>query len=120
MRLIHKTPCNECPWRKTSAVGWLGGFTAEFYADALALNEAPACHLQDFGPDVDETAFCAGALAVAKNACVSLNRSSGDADAAKDVVGKRDDCFSHHSHFYEHHTDGDKYQSPILRALSNA
>jgi hypothetical protein len=117
MKFHHKIPCNECPWRKESAPGWLGGHGAEFYADALALNEAPACHLRDFGPFDDETALCVGALHTAKNGCISLYRAAGDADSAKDAVGRSDECFGHHSLFFRHHT-GRQYQSPLIRALS--
>ena len=117
MKLHHKKPCNECPWRKTSPSGWLGGLTADFYADALALNKAPACHLRDFGPSSDKTAFCVGALHTAKNSCVSLHRSAGKANLAKDFLGRSEECFEHYSVFFKYHT-GKQYYSPIVRSLT--
>lgn len=40
-----KKPCVECPFRKTSLPGWLGGETAEDTQNAV-LNEANfACHM---------------------------------------------------------------------------
>jgi hypothetical protein len=120
MKLYHKTPCNECPWRKESQAGWLGGHSPEFYADALALNETPACHCRDHGPDSDETAFCAGALSVMANACIMPDDSKHPGAAeARMAVGRRDDTFGHHALFYKHHTHGEDYTSPMLRRLMN-
>lgn len=40
-----KNPCAECPFKKTSFKGWLGGLTAQETNDAV-LNEADfACHM---------------------------------------------------------------------------
>lgn len=113
MLLHHKTPCSECPWRKTSAKGWLGGYPAEQYADAVQENEVPACHNRDFGPDEEETAFCVGALHTAANQCVSLWKSE-NADVARKVVGKSSDTFSHVRDFYAHHT-GKEYTLRMFR-----
>ncbi len=46
MKLDHKTQCRECPWLKESPTGWPGGIKAEYYADAVAAGEVPACHLK--------------------------------------------------------------------------
>jgi hypothetical protein len=117
VELKHRVACAECPWRKEAPAGWLGGHSAEFYADALALNEAPACHMSDFGPFNPQTAFCAGALAVAKNSAISLHHAAGDADSAKQEILRRDDCFANVRDFYRHHT-GEEYQIPLLRRLN--
>lgn len=113
MKLKHKTPCHECPWRKAAPAGYLGGFPAEYYADAVAANEIPACHLKDFGPDDPRTAMCAGSLATAANACILPDRTVGGVEA-RDKVGKREDCFPHPRAFYKHHTRED-YVHPLLR-----
>lgn len=73
------------------------------YADAVAENEVPACHLKDFGPDSDKTAMCAGALAVAANACILPHKTEGGC-RARSAVGTREECFQHPRDFYEHHT----------------
>lgn len=113
MKLHHSQPCNECPWRKDAPAGWLGGFDPEFYADAVQMNEAPACHNRDHGPDNDDTAFCAGALATMANQCLLPHRSPG-APEARAEVGRRDDCFGHLALFYEHHC-GVAYTHPMAR-----
>lgn len=118
MKLHHKTPCNECPWRLASTAGWLGGHPAEYYADSVMNNEVPACHCRDHGADSDDTAFCAGALSVMANACMSAWNAAGDGDAARTLVGRRDDTFRHPMMFYEHHA-GKPYTHPLLRSAAS-
>lgn len=116
MKLYHKKPCAECPWRKIAAPGWLGGHSAEFYADAVNEGEIPACHLRDHGPDSDETAFCAGATSVMANSCQQPWKQEGAAEAVREI-GKNDACFWHPALFYQHHT-GEKYVSRFMRLIN--
>lgn len=116
LKLKHTTRCSECPWRKDSPAGWLGGWSPEFYTDAVQNNEVPACHLQDHGLDSDDTAMCAGALSVMANACISAWKTEGG-DEAKQRVGKRDDTFQHPALFYKHHA-GQEYVHPLMRKKS--
>lgn len=54
-----KNPCAECPFRKTSLNGWLGGLTAKETHD-LVLDEANfACHMTRKKPD-DKMSRCKG------------------------------------------------------------
>lgn len=115
MKLKHKKPCAECPWRKNSPAGWLGGHSAYYYADAVTANEVPACHLQDHGPDSDDTAMCAGALSVAANACIQPHKTIGGVEA-RDIVGRSSDTFAHPKMFYEHHEEGKDWVPPALRS----
>lgn len=114
MKCRHKEPCEECPWRLTSPKGWLGGHDPEMYADAVAENEVPACHLVDYGPDDDRTSMCAGALAVAANACIQPYKTEGGIEAVK-MVGRRDDVFTHPALFYTYHS-GKEWVMRILRS----
>lgn len=113
MKLYHKKPCKECPWRLIAPSGWLGGYTPEQYADAVNNNEIPACHLQDHGPNSDATAMCAGALGTMSNQCKSAYNTEGG-DSARTEVGKNPDCFQHIADFYQHHADR-VYVHPFLR-----
>lgn len=106
MILRHKTPCAECPWRKVAPAGWLGGHPAEYYADAVANNEVPACHQRDHGPDSDNTSMCAGALSVMSNACILPHKTEGGPEARTEV-GKNPDTFGHPAQFFKHHTGND-------------
>lgn len=117
MQHQHKTPCAECPWRKVSPAGWLGGHPAEYYADAVAAGEVPACHLKDHGPESDDTAFCAGALACMTNqAMLPMGQHPGQETAteARQDTPPNPEVFFHHSQFFEHHT-GTKWVPPYLR-----
>tara|TARA_Y100001973_G_C5127478_1_gene295967 strand:+ start:155 stop:520 length:366 start_codon:yes stop_codon:yes gene_type:complete len=119
MKLKHKTPCKECPWRKESLQGYLGGHAPEYYADAVANNEVPACHLQDHGPEDDRTAFCAGALSCMANQAMqpsAMHPGQETAVEAREEVGKRDDTFWHHALFYKYHA-GKDYLPPFLRGI---
>jgi len=118
MKLHHTTPCNECPWRKEAPAGWLGGFTAEFYTDAVMNNEVPACHCRDHGPEDDNTAFCAGALSVMANGCVSAWNALGEGEQARQTVGRRDDTFGHPVLFYQYHA-GTPYVHPLIRSKAS-
>ena len=86
MKIYHKKPCKDCPWRKDSPKGYLGGHDPNFYADAITYGEIPACHLKDYGPDSDETAFCAGAASVMANSCKVPFKQEGAAEMVKRSV----------------------------------
>ena len=117
MKQRHTQPCSECPWRKESAQGWLGGHSPEFYADAVAGNVIPACHCKDFGPEDDRTAFCAGAASVMANACILPSEGEPGqkgARAMREAVGKNPDTFGHPALFYQYHA-GKPYVPLFLR-----
>lgn len=113
MKLRHKSPCAECPWKTDSLKGYLGGQSAMMYADAVAENEIPACHLSDFGPDDKRSSMCAGALSTAANACIQPHKTKGAIQAVKEV-GPSDKCFQHPAFFYKYHT-GEQWKMRILR-----
>lgn len=113
MRLHHTEPCPQCPWRKTSAEGWLGGHDPYYYSDSVAEGEIPACHCKDRGVDNPDSAFCAGAAAVMANMCKLPFKQQGAADTVR-IVGKRDDVFTHPALFHEHHT-GEKWAMRMMR-----
>jgi hypothetical protein len=104
LTLIHKTPCAECPWRKDSLKGYLGGNTPEMYADSVQNGEAPACHMRD------EThpkggAFCVGALQCMANSA-TLPKDP-EPRAAREIVGRSDKVFNFPALFYKYHTGKD-------------
>lgn len=106
-------PCSECPWRKEHLSGWLGGYPAEYFADALRANEIHPCHKNDHGPDHPDSLLCAGALAVAANSCIQPYRTERAIEAMA-AIGRREDCFAHYSLFFKHHT-GEDYVHPLMR-----
>ena len=62
MKPPARGPCDECPWSRTSARGWLGPSTADEWV-ALAHSDEPiACHLTiKDEDDLDAMRHCAGA-----------------------------------------------------------
>lgn len=115
-QLHHKTPCRKCPWRKDSLQGYLGGYTPEWYADVVQENQVPSCHLRDHGPSDPETAYCVGALHTASNGCIMPHDARER--AARNTVGRNDDCFGHPSLFYTYHSFGQTYVSRLIRLFN--
>lgn len=82
------SPCNECPWRRTAAAGWLGPHTAERWAE-IAHGEAPvACHktIPDGGGWGPKTQQCRGLASFRTNVCKSPHNptiATGPADKEK-------------------------------------
>ena len=65
-----KEPCKECPFRKTSFKGWLGGLTAKDTHDYV-LNEADfACHMTRKKADA-KMSRCKGSQVFLLNHCKS-------------------------------------------------
>lgn len=61
----HKTPCSDCPWRRDSLPGWLGGLQPGEWV-ALAHSEgSAACHT------IRDKA-CAGLAIYRANVCKSV------------------------------------------------
>jgi len=101
-------PCNDCPWRRKSARGWLGPYDADEWI-ALAHSDEPiACHEtidEDAVDDEGEADWnqpglrqCRGAAIYRKNIC----KSPRSADVAIGPVD-RETVFSNPMEFKNHH-----------------
>lgn len=107
--VAHKKPCNDCPWRRESAPGWLGGYEAEWFTDHIKAELPLVCHSvidDDDGLSDEERRetlpLCAGALITQKNMC----KSPRDPDLAKAVMSVERDTtnvFFHPTEFIAHH-----------------
>lgn len=70
MDLHHKTPCNECPWRRAHMPGWLGGYDVEEFIGQVQHDGPPLpCHKTIPGDGTDARSMCAGALIFMRNSC---------------------------------------------------
>ena len=109
-KLSHKSPCKQCPWRKSSVNGYLGGSTAEEFYEQIESEVHIPCHLHvDYdGDDNDELVreierapYCAGSLIHMKNNC----KQPRDLDLRHAVmlVDRSDKVFSFKHQFVEHH-----------------
>lgn len=116
-KLGRKTPCNDCPYRRDSARGWLGAETDPEVFVSAALSDFMAnpadigypCHLAiDYSdpdwkttqlPDAD---LCAGALIMAANN-YKLPRQPERAEAVR-AVKQSPAVFRYADEFIAHHT----------------
>lgn len=105
-------PCPECPWRKTSAPGWLGASTpVEFLQQSEAGIHMP-CHMQvDYErPDWEEQAenapACRGRLIHIANRCKRM--------PGLPAVEKDDSFFFDPQAFIDHHSHGKGPQIVII------
>lgn len=107
-RTLRRTePCKECPFRKRSMPGYLGGHPLEPYRQPPSAGMPTSCHCTDKGASDSRTSFCAGSLAViANDPAVEPLPEYAEAVAQ---VGKRDDCFASVEDFAEHHKDADAF-----------
>ena len=106
-RFKHKTPCNECPWRRAAPAGWLGGYQPEAFTDQVHRDGPPVpCH-KTIPPGGDMTkavSMCAGALIHMKNSCKrAFHPAYGD--ALDKVERDPEGVFNWPHEFIEHHHD---------------
>ena len=99
-----KQPCNDCPWRRSSAAGWLGPYDALTWVLLAGSEEPIACHqtIRESG-SWDGAFQCAGAATYRANSC----KSPRDPAVA---VGPTDheNVFSNSMEFINHHERKDQ------------
>src|ERR1019366_7196985 len=66
-----KTCCNQCPLRRDSTPGYLGGYTAEEYITILHGDADIACHMSKGFKEraLEEQRSCTGVAIYRRNAC---------------------------------------------------
>jgi hypothetical protein len=101
-RVAHKVPCKECPYRKTSAPGWLGPDPLEAYTTAIQLDVPISCH-RTRGKK-KRPAMCAGSV-IHLNNQVKVPRDPVFAGVVVQY-GKSDAVFRWTNEFVAHHTGG--------------
>lgn len=113
-----KKPCNDCPFRRKAASGWLGAsYPEEFCEQTLSSQHsgtanAMPCHKTiDYEQDdwrtaqLHEAALCAGSLIFMNN--FMLMAYTPDMQAAMAAVGDdQENVFSTPEEFMRHHTWG--------------
>ena len=105
---VCKKPCKDCPWRKTSPKGWLGGQDPEVFTHTLQMGKTLPCHkTQDRDLTFDEIEkndkvhHCRGALITMKNSCM-LSRNEKIAELQKNI-NTDNNFFRTLNDFQEHH-----------------
>lgn len=112
-------PCQECPLRKNSAPGYLGGYTAEQYLEILYSDAAIACHMSPgFPHDHSRQRHCTGVCGFRAN--VNKLPRGPDTAAAVLAIGKSDQFFGSAQEFYDHHkTASDTYRAEVAKKGNN-
>lgn len=91
------TPCNDCPWRRKAAPGWLGEqFTPEDWANQARGDEMIPCHRTISG--MQEEKQCVGMSIFRANIC-KLPRNVDQKPMKPDrelVFGSREEFITHH------------------------
>lgn len=98
---VAATTCNQCPWRRKSAAGWLGPYDADEWL-AIVHSDAPiACHItidEDEDWEAEGLRQCAGAARYRAN----VFKSPRNPEVARGPVD-HDRIFSRDSEFRDHH-----------------
>lgn len=109
--LKHKEPCDKCPWRRTSARGWLGADDPEHFLGSTEVGLAMPCHCAIDYEDEDwyetqypEAPFCAGALIYLRNSCtLPIFDQGGVPEAMAQVEQDHETVFTFRNEFLEYH-----------------
>lgn len=87
----HRRPCGDCPWRRDSLKGWVGGLTADQWLRAAHGEDRIDCHTRR-GPQ------CAGAATYRGN----VGKLPRDQELLR-LAPDREAVFSRPDEFLEHH-----------------
>lgn len=106
-----RTPCNECPLRRDSKAGYLGGYTPEMYIEVLHGPASLACHSsKGFHEGILETQrHCTGVAAFRANVghVCHAHGFTTMAQHAVEVIGPDPETyFATDAEFVEHHRKG--------------
>ncbi len=106
-----KTPCDICPFRRTSLPGWLGDYTPELVIDTVRRGDLFCCHgkidyededwKKKLARDEDNIPVCAGSLIAMNQMCV-LSRNPEIMNLQRQVA-KKFDILEPRVEFPKHH-----------------
>ena len=105
----QKKMCKQCPFRKNSAQGWLGDYTASEIIQVIRNEEHFYCHSkvdydkEDWKDTLDGKPHCAGALQMSKNMC-KMPREKSHGEAVRNIVVEGNHIGSVEK-FIKHHTN---------------
>jgi hypothetical protein len=89
---LNAPPCNDCPWRRNAAPGWLGTLDAAEWAAIAHSDDTAECHTRLN----DE--HCAGLAIYRANVCKMARGDNPKAEPDREAV------FSSPMEFHEYHT----------------
>lgn len=98
-------PCSECPFKKTSARGWLGGLTAtETYHGVMTQEMDFACHKTRSKRSPDDMSRCRGSLLFLKKNCKLPRYNAELGKAVASLKNADTDSILLGHDFIKHHT----------------
>lgn len=101
LKLKHKTPCKECPWRRNSPAGFLGGVPIDWFVERSRWQAQIACH-RSVGASKTPV-LCAGFAIHLRNSCSTPRDPKFAAEIEK--VSESTDVFMWSTEFEAHHND---------------
>ena len=111
MEKCNKKMCKDCPFKKTSAKGWLGSHNTDHFINIIESDLKLPCHNtmdKNAGFISNENIEkskkmrqCAGMLFMMNN-CGKRSKNKKVSEW-QDQVGKNDNAFAHKSFFKSHH-----------------
>lgn len=105
-----KQPCVECPFRKKSLRGWLGGLSAQMTHDLVLAEANFACHMTRHQPD-ELMSRCKGSQLFLLNHCKSPKFNEPLAAALEQTRREKHDLSQYLGFdFIEHHTIEERKQ----------
>lgn len=122
MKLRHKEPCSECPWRRTHPAGWLGGYPPEDFMQQVQFDGPPVpCHKtippgRNLDAMGDEVSMCAGALIFMRNSCKSAQHPAYG-DARELVEPDPENVFCWPQEFLDYHRDPDGWAKAAVEKM---
>lgn len=101
----HTTPCSECPFRRKSPAGWLGGGSADgWLANLQFMDTAFACHVAERAKK-SRLVFCAGSMIHYRNS-LKTPRDPRFAAMVMMFAKDRETVFEWPREFHGHHANG--------------
>lgn len=120
----HTTPCAQCPWRRTSAPGYLGNSTTlEFLSQAEFAPRMP-CHIfidyeqPDWQEQIETAPRCAGHAIYLRNRG-KLPEDAGTREMVQSVQPDRDNVFGFHVEFLRHHGGDESRLMMVLLGMDD-
>lgn len=115
MKPAVKLPCVECPLRRDSAPGYLGGYTPEMYLEVMFSPASIACHSSPgfHEGEVGKQHHCTGVAAFRANvgwiASVEHNgvmMPTYAHQSTREIGSDTEHYFASAQEFYDHHKKG--------------
>jgi hypothetical protein len=113
MKPAIKEPCRECPLRRDSVPGYLGGYTPKMYTDIMHGPASIACHSSEgfHEGQIEKQRHCTGVAAYRANVghiCAIQGRPTAAHTSTQLIGHDEEHYFASPEEFVAHHEPGQK------------